>query len=475
MSYSPMKRISMFVSCLIFCLLIYRYSFAQLPKPEEYLEQFKKGERVLILAPHPDDETIACAGIIQEALSQGGKVRVVYLTNGEHNQFAFIVYEKRITFKKDEFIHMGQVRRKEAIKAMQLLGLDEGDLVFLGYPDFGTFNIFTQYWQVSKPFRSLLTRISSVPYKDSLSFGAPYLGENILADLGKVILDYRPDKIFVSHPADTNVDHKSLYLFLQIALANLKDRIPYPKVYPYLVHCLGWPLPRYYHPELDLNPPKNFLGFQIRWLKFNLSSEQLNRKHKAILAYKSQTESSAFYLLAFGRKNELFGDYPSIDLNNQLSLKEKVVFSLGFSKMFPDFNPADYLSAGNISDDERQVSYAILDKALVIQIQKSKEALSKLSTMVYIFGYSYKKPFGDMPKVRIITKHNGFKMLEGKKLIKPQGVSLDLTPNVLILKIPLEVLGSPDFVLISVKSYLGKSQGDGSGIYATGFRRINID
>ncbi len=469
-----MKRILIFVSCLISCLLFPRYSFAELPKAEEYLEQFKKGECVLILAPHPDDEVIACAGIIQQALSQGAKVRVVYLTNGEHNEFAFIVYEKRITFKTNEFIHMGEVRREEAVKAMQSLGLNEGDLVFLGYPDFGTFNIFTQYWQVDKPFRSLLTRISSVPYKDSLSFGAPYLGENILADLEKIILDYRPDKIFVSHPADVNVDHKTLYLFLQIALADLKDRICHPKVYPYLVHCLGWPSPRHYHPGLDLNPPKNFSGSEIRWLKFNLSPEQLSKKHQAILSYKSQTESSAFYLLAFARSNELFGDYPLISLSNQLSPKEEAVSFSGLSKMFPDLEPKDDLAASNILDNKRQVSYALLNKALVIRMEKPEDLFYRFSAMMYIFGYSYKKPFSDMPKIRIITKHKKFKMLDGKKLISAQGVSLDLTADSLILKIPLKVLGDPDFILTSVKFYLGNSQGNDSAIYATGFRRINL-
>lgn len=141
------------------------------------LELFKKGERVLILAPHPDDEVIGCAGVIQQALKAGAKVKIIYLTNGDHNELAFIVYEKRITIRQGEFVHMGQVRQKEAIKAMKFLGLSENDLVFLGYLDFGTFTIFSQYWQSKKPFRDLLTRISSVPYKDNPSYGAPYRGK----------------------------------------------------------------------------------------------------------------------------------------------------------------------------------------------------------------------------------------------------------------------------------------------------------
>ena len=218
------------------CFVGNQQLFAQTTTSQNRLDKFNKNERVLILAPHPDDESIACAGVIQEALANGAKVKIAFLTNGEHNEFAFIVYNKRITIKKNEFIRMGKLRRKEAVNAVKILGVKEGDLSFLGYPDFGTFSIFNNYWDLQKPFKSLLTRISKVPYPDGFSPGALYVGENILVDLKRVILDYRPDKIFVSHPADVNVDHKTFYLFLQIALADLKGKIKEPKIYPYLVH-----------------------------------------------------------------------------------------------------------------------------------------------------------------------------------------------------------------------------------------------
>lgn len=282
--------------------------------PVGALEPFKKDERVLVLAPHPDDEAIACAGVIQEARKAQAKVKVVYLTNGDHNLPAFIVYEKRITMRQSEFVHMGQVRQKESIKAMESLGLSKDDLVFLGYPDYGIFEIFCKYWRTEKPFRGRLTRISSVPYKSSPSYGAPYYGESILGDLANQILDYKPDKIFVSHPADVNLDHKTLYLFLQVALSDLEGKIPKPKVYPYLVHSAGWPKPRRYHPELGLYPPDKFIASGIDWLRFDLSFEELDKKYNSILFYKSQTQSAAFYLLSFARENELFGDYPVLEL-----------------------------------------------------------------------------------------------------------------------------------------------------------------
>jgi LmbE family N-acetylglucosaminyl deacetylase len=434
------------------------------------IEPFKRNDRVLILAPHPDDETIGCAGIIQEALSKGAQVKVVYLTNGDHNQVAFIVYEKRLTLRKGEFIHMGEVRRKEAIKAMRLLGLTEKDLIFLGYPDFGTLTIFSQYWQTKKPFRSLLTRISNVPYRGNMSFQAPYKGESILNDLESVLLEYKPNKIFVSHPADTNPDHKALYLFLQIALRDLNKKISDPHVYPYLIHCVGWPIPRHYHPELSLEPPKQFSKSQIKWLEFSLTPEQLNKKYQTILSYKSQTESSAFYLLSFARKNELFGDYPEIELQRQVSVKERALSFFGFSNMFREQDTGVSGGLENLTEDEGRASYAFVDNSILIHIEKTEEINRRFSFMLYLFGYSHKTPFAYMPKISIIAKYNRFRVFNGKSMIEPQGISLQLSSRTLILKVPLKILGSPDFILTSMKAYGRPLPAD-----VTGFRKIDIE
>ncbi|HWS72633.1 MAG TPA: PIG-L family deacetylase, partial [Thermoanaerobaculia bacterium] len=41
-----------------------------------------RGERLLVLAPHPDDEAIGCGGLVARHLREGRKVRVVIATNG---------------------------------------------------------------------------------------------------------------------------------------------------------------------------------------------------------------------------------------------------------------------------------------------------------------------------------------------------------------------------------------------------------
>ncbi|MCM8797385.1 MAG: PIG-L family deacetylase [Candidatus Omnitrophica bacterium] len=435
------------------------------------LDSIEKDDRILILAPHPDDETIACAGVIQNAIAKGAQLKVVYLTNGDHNQLAFIVYEKRITLRKGEFIHMGRVRRKEAIAAMRLLGVNEKNLVFLGYPDFGTFSIFARYWKSEKPFKSMLTRISKVPYKENFSFGSAYKAENILKDIEAIISEYKPNKIFVSHPADTNVDHKAFYLFLQIALLNLQDKIPPVKVYPYLVHCVGWPLPRHYHPQLDLNPPKQFQNAQINWMRLELTPEQLDKKYRAILCYKSQTRSSAFYLLSFARKNELFGDYPAVELKKQVSLKEQAVSFFGFSDLYQDFEDS---ALANIDTQisgikSGQVSYAVVDNSLFVRIEKTAEFNYRLVAQLYLFGYSSMTPFDKMPKIRILVKGKKIDVYNQNTKVNSKGASSETTPQVFILKIPLDLLGKPDMVLASIRSFRGKLPVD-----VTGFRKLLI-
>jgi len=455
-------------------ILICNLAFYSLPEPAQAqdlkpIDPIQKSDRILILAPHPDDETIGCAGIIQQALNVGASVKIAYLTNGDHNQIAFIVYEKRLTLKKQEFIHMGNVRKAEAIKAMKLLGLNERNLVFLGYPDFGTFTIFSRYWQTKRPYKSFLTRIKAVPYEENLSFQAPYVGESILNDLERVILEYRPNKIFVSHPLDTNVDHRSFYLFLQIALSDLNKQLIVPKVYPYLVHCVGWPLPRHYHPELNLDPPRQFQNTQVNWLKSELTQRQLDKKYKAVLCYKSQTESSAFYLLSFVRKNELFGDYPEIELKKQMSLKEKAVSFFGFSNMYPESPVESSESPGNLIENKGQVSYAVEDEAVLIRIETAKKIFPRSHFQLYLFGCSDKTPFAQMPKIRIIIRHNKVKAFDKKLRIDSSGITLESNSNVLIIKVPLNIVGNPDFILTSIKAY-----GEILPADATGYRKIDI-
>jgi LmbE family N-acetylglucosaminyl deacetylase len=347
---------------------------------------------------------------------------------------------------------MGKVREEESKKAMKLLGLDEGNLIFLGYPDYGTDAMFFSYWESGYPFVDILTHQPYVPYKESPSYGAPYKPENVLKDLKNILLDYKPNKIFVSHPADVNGDHWAYYCYLEIALLDLKNQIPKPKLYPYFVHTPGWPLPRYYHPDLCLLPSqKDFPSSLVQWKKLELTPDEVDKKHQAMFCYKSQTCVSAFYLLSFVRSNELFGDYPLIELKRQSSK--------GLSGQENFFN------------DDKVVSYAIVDDYFWIRVKKPANLKKKLLITFYIFGYTEKMPFSQTPNISIMTRYDKLKILDMnfKKEVDPKTTSIEMHRNFMILKVPLKLLGDPEFILTSLIA-----SRDFMPFDATGFRRIQI-
>jgi LmbE family N-acetylglucosaminyl deacetylase len=98
---------------------------------------FTSAERVLILAPHPDDESIATGGIVQAARVAGAALRVIVLTDGDANFWPQRWIEKRWRIDAAARARWGVRRRAEARAAMGVLGLGAADADFLGLPDLG--------------------------------------------------------------------------------------------------------------------------------------------------------------------------------------------------------------------------------------------------------------------------------------------------------------------------------------------------
>ena len=80
-----------FLSIVLFFIFLSSRVFAEI-KEIPPLEPFTKEDRVLVLAPHPDDEDISCGGVIQRALKSGAQVKVAYLTCGDNNIFSIVFY-----------------------------------------------------------------------------------------------------------------------------------------------------------------------------------------------------------------------------------------------------------------------------------------------------------------------------------------------------------------------------------------------
>ena len=85
-------------------------------------------DKTIIIAPHPDDEVIGCAGLIQALVERGIPPHVIILTGGEgsHRGCCDISAEEIIT-----------ARHQLTLKAAITLGLPESHIHCLSYPDGG--------------------------------------------------------------------------------------------------------------------------------------------------------------------------------------------------------------------------------------------------------------------------------------------------------------------------------------------------
>ena len=114
----------------LYCLFLSSFASA-----ETVPIQFSNHDRVLIIAPHPDDETLGAGGVLQSAAEAKADVRVLYLTHGDLNEMASIFYQRKPLLVKADSLKSGRARKKEAISAMSVLGVDEKNLIFFGYPE----------------------------------------------------------------------------------------------------------------------------------------------------------------------------------------------------------------------------------------------------------------------------------------------------------------------------------------------------
>ena len=407
-------------------------------------------DRVLILAPHPDDEVPGCGGIIQRAVAMGLPVRVVFFTYGDNNQWSFLVYRKHPVLKPEAVRQMGLVRHDEAMTADQLLGLSPDHLTFLGYPDFGTLRIWETHWGNRPPFESMLTKVTQVPYANALRPGASYKGEDVVRDLTTILREFRPTKLLVSHPGDHMPDHLALYLFTRVALWDLEGELR-PDIFPYLVHYKRWPKPRGDQPTKPLEPPSLFTE-QIPWRQYRLSPVAIERKRAALKAHRTQYNSSARYLLSFVRPNELFGDFPIITLRPAASA----------ASLSPD-EKVHLMEAPEELTDVEQASFVGLewrsvqldDGKLVLSIAFSRPLAETVSASMFIFGYRRDQPFAQMPKLHIKVGAIGYSLYDQDRTLSPGALEVTRQPNAITIRVPLQILGDPTRILTSARTYLG--------------------
>ena len=426
---------------------LWRHHLRPQPQVQVAHWRFTPEDRILVLAPHPDDEVLGCAGVIQAARAAGLPVRIVYFTYGDNNEWAFLLYRRHPVLTPAAMRAMGEIRHGEALAAGRILGLSTNDQIFLGYPDFGTLQIWNQHWGAAPPHRSMLTRVAAVPYADAFRPGAPYKGEEIVADLKTIFRDFKPTRVFVSHPADHHSDHRALYLFTRVALWELAGEMQ-PEVQPYLVHFKGWPRPLAYRPDAGLFPPA-FFGDQIVWHGYALTPSEVETKHRALMAHASEVKATPA-LLAFVRRNELFGDFSAIQTARG--------FSAGAQESFDQ--PAEeqeFLTAEErarfVGIEERMIG--VEDGCLAVRVRLSRPLARAVELSIQAFGYRPDRPFEEMPKIHVELGELTTRVLDQNRELPAGRIAVTRRGREVFVKIPLAELGGPDRILTRVRAYLG--------------------
>lgn len=270
----------------------------------------EKDKKLLIIAPHNDDESLGTAQLIKKSLENGADVRVVVVTNGDGYTEALDIHDKKIFAKPSDYIAFGYERQGETVDAMTSLGVKKEYIYFLGYPDGGISHLWEESFYV--PYKSKYTKVDASPYKDSYTKGATYTGESLLKDLESILTTVNPDYMAYPHSNDRHPDHWAVNGFVTYALK--KTGQDPEKEYLYLVHRGDWPVPMTLDKNRFLLPPYKLKKSGTIWYSLDINPDEADEKEQVIRKYKSQFPTLKNLMLAFVRKNELFGIYPDVDL-----------------------------------------------------------------------------------------------------------------------------------------------------------------
>ena len=282
------------------------------------------GERLLVLAPHPDDETLGAAGLTQRVLAQAGSVTTLIFTAGD----GFIEAVQQRTGhrrpKPEAFINYGQLRIHEAQSVSNVLGAGRVRLRELGFPDGALLPLLFAHWDNTHPQRSTTTRRHTAPYREAMERYLPYSGSNLHFELLQVLRELRPTLIAFTDPLDEHPDHRAVGLFALLATSDfMRGRSgSWPRLYSYLVHWGHWP-PDSGDAELPTQPvdapldlPADLPARQQRRGCLTLSDEEMTRKQAALAEYRTQQLVMPVFLGAFVRRTECFSINTSVDANS---------------------------------------------------------------------------------------------------------------------------------------------------------------
>jgi LmbE family N-acetylglucosaminyl deacetylase len=209
-------------------------------------------DRVLIIAPHPDDESIGAGGLLLRAKQAGAEVRVIFCTSGDDNPWPQRAIEKRVFISASARLRWAARRRDEARAALRFLLGNDASSVFLNLPDQG------------------VTRV--------LLRG----GEQAIATLRAEFAAMRPTLVVLPSADDAHPDHSALHVMARFAFSGALGEC---RVLTYVVHRRGKAAP---WPSLFLR----------------LTAAEVRDKRQAILCHETQMMLSRRRFTAYARTEE---------------------------------------------------------------------------------------------------------------------------------------------------------------------------
>jgi LmbE family N-acetylglucosaminyl deacetylase len=191
-------------------------------------------EPALVVAPHPDDEALGCAGAIALLRQQDIAVHILVVSDGVRSHPNSCKYPAPA---------LKQLREAETRCAMATLGIEESHITFLGLPD------------------------GSIPMKGAVKF------KEAVHQCCGYLTTVNPKIIFAPWRSDPHPDHRATWQILEAAL---KQTALFPRAIEY--------------PIWDWDPKQRQPYYQISSKVWRLDiSEVIQLKKKAINMYRSQT------------------------------------------------------------------------------------------------------------------------------------------------------------------------------------------
>lgn len=200
---------------------------------------------VLVVAPHPDDESIGCGGILRQHANRSDRVVVVFLTSGE------------LALKKLRKETAWRVREAEAQAAAEVLGVSHTD--FLRGPD----------WFLSDHIDPAASALRNVLERE------------------------RADLVFLPHPQDAHPDHRSATEIYRRAVESMDGYAP--SIHGYEV----WTPMSQYKYLVDITETMREKLRAIRCFRSQLESFRYDHAVRGLNRYRGALHSDCRYAEVF--------------------------------------------------------------------------------------------------------------------------------------------------------------------------------